>query len=161
MTTLMRDTDRQSSIVKKLCEPGGLSRIVDIWLRMFTSGSMAAPSRDAAVHPCCFHDLALLRSHGLWPHLSPGTDHGLSEGSMTSVSGDCLQNWPICSPHGAAARRLRRLRPCCSGLCCAGPDCRVMAGLMLLKRDPPQMSHFSYSDGYWRGCWRRPPSRSG
>ncbi len=136
-------------------------RLCTIWLSIFTSGSRAAPSRDAAVHPCCFHDLALLRSHDLWPHLSPGTDHGLSEGSMNAVSGDCWLNWRICNSPGAGAQKLRRLRPCCSGVCCAGPGCRVIAGLRLLKRDPPQMSHFSSSSGYRRGCWRRPPSRSG
>jgi hypothetical protein len=68
-----------------------------------TSGSMAAPTHDAAALPCCFRGHARQRIHGLWPGLSPGTGHGLSEESKTAVSGGCYHNWWLCCFPGAAA----------------------------------------------------------
>jgi hypothetical protein len=128
---------------------------------MVTSGSRAAPSRGAAAHPCCFRDHVRLGSHDLWPLLSPGTVRGLLGGSRTGVNADYWLSCPPGSSLEAVTRELRRSRPCWLGICCANLGRRETAGLGLLERDPPQMSHFSFSSGYWRGYWRRPPSRSG
>jgi hypothetical protein len=57
--------------------------------RLITSGSMAAPSRDAVALLCSLHDHVQPGSHVLWLHLFPGADRVLLGGSKTGVSADC------------------------------------------------------------------------